>query len=725
MNENEDLFLNIWRNNILREKILKFIDLFRINNFKSFKEINDLLSFEYREFIIELEYCGKKELSIGDIPSNVETLILTRNELSNVPVEILPSSIKKIVFPMNNNGSSFSTPFTKFNKCSKNLSNLQCVENVNLFIINQREEFILIPKSLTSISFCKKSLFNEMLTPGIFANKSIKYLNLGDNWDNGGKLLENGVFEYGLLELSIPGYSNALLPGVIPKSVTSLSIAQSAKNEIKEDSIPNSVTKLYLTPIDVERKKAPTVRCIGISSIKSKLSFSNEKKSLLPSSVKRLIIKPNMVAFNLPQTLLPMTLTDLTLHSYENEGLIIKKGMLPNCLKSLKVATDYKFIEYDSLPSGLKYLKYRVSIPDHTKYPNCDIVHGFFPQSLSHLCLNMSFTSVSAGLFSPNQRNSFSIDKRTCLETLEFGEDFNCNIFCEKIIPHGVTTLSFGFNYDQPIKPGVLPNTITNLKLGGRFNHRLLPGSIPDSVVNLQFGYYYNKSIEPGVLPNSLKSINLGNCFDQYLFVGSIPMGTEKLIISPCFNQPIDRVGIFPSSLTYLSFNVKDYHHPVYISVDYNNQYDDENNQINENLKSIIKNNNIDKLNLNENNIEEQQQQEQQYDQNDQYYEYNENYNENNEYYNENNENNENYNENNENYNENNENYEYYDNQDYQYYDEDNKDYQEYQEYEEYQEYQNKKEEICNIVFECIFPSSIKKLELSSVVKSLIEKNKY
>ncbi|KAN0040876.1 hypothetical protein ACTFIV_003412 [Dictyostelium citrinum] len=697
MNEYEDLFLNIWRNNIIREKILKFLDLYRINNFKSFKEINDLLSFEYREYIKELEYCGKKELSIGDIPSNVETLILSRNELSNLPVEVLPNSIKTIVFPINNNGSSFTTPFTKFNK-SSNTSNIEAVENVNLFILNQREEFILIPKSITSISFCKKSLFNETLTVGIFANKNIKYLNLGDNWDNGGKILENGVFEHGLLELSIPGYSSQLFPGVIPKTVTSLSIAQSAKNEIREDSIPNSVTKLYLTPIDVERKKAPTVRCIGISSSKSKLSFSNEKKSLLPSSVKRLIIKPNMVPFNLPQTLLPMTLTDISLHSYENEGLIIKKGMLPNCLKSLKVATDYKFIEYDSLPSGLKYLKYRVSIPDHTKYPNCDIVHGFFPQSLSHLCLNMSFTSVSAGLFSPNQRISFSIDKRTCLETLEFGEDFNCNIFCEKIIPHGVTSLSFGFNYDQPIKPGVLPNTITSLKLGGRFNHRLQPGSIPDSVTNLQFGYYYNKPIEPGVLPNSLKTINLGHCFDQYLYVGSIPMGTQKLIMSPCFNQPIDRVGIFPSSLTYLSFNVKEYHHPVYISVDYNNQYDESTEIDNNN------NNNIDQSNSNEF--------EQQFDQDSQQYiEYNQN---------------ENYDQNNQNYNESSENYEYYDNQDYQYYyDEENQEYQEYQDYQEYQEYQNKKEEICDIVFECIFPSSIKKLELSNVVKSLIEKNKY
>ncbi|KAN0040539.1 hypothetical protein ACTA71_008876 [Dictyostelium dimigraforme] len=709
MNENQDLFLNIWRNNSLRERILKFIEIYRINNFKSFKDKNDLLSFESREYITELEYCGKKELSIGDIPSNVETLIISRNELSNVPVEILPSSIKKIIFPINNNGSSFTTPFSKFNK-SLNQLNLETVENVNLFILNQREEFILIPKSITSISFCKKSLFNETLSVGIFANKNIKYLNLGENWDNGGKLLEQGVFIEGLLELSIPGYSNPLLSGVIPNTVTSLSIAQSAKNEIREDSIPNSVIKLYLNPIDVERKKAPTVRCIGVSSSKSKLSFSNEKKSLLPSSVKRLIIKPNMVPFNLPQTLLPMTLTDISLHSYENEGLIIKKGMLPNCLKSLKVATDYKFIEYDSLPSGLKYFKYRVSIPDITKYPNCDISHGFFPQSLAHLCLNMSFTSVSAGLFSPNQRISFSIDKRTCLETLEFGEDFNCNIFCEKIIPHGVTSLSFGFNYDQPIKPGVLPNTITSLKLGGRFNHKLLPGSIPDSVTNLQFGYYYNKPIEPGVLPNSLKTINLGHCFDQYLYIGSIPMGTEKLIMSPCFNQPIDRVGIFPQSLTFLSFNVKDYHHPVYISVDYNNQYDE----------TTTTEQSIDQSNSQQNEINQQEyyQQDDQYN----YYNQNENYQENNQNYDENG---------NDQNNETNENYEYYDNQDYQdyqyYNDEENQEYQEYQyqEYEEYQEYQNKKEEICDIVFECIFPSSIKKLELSNVVKTLIEKNKY
>ncbi|KAK5581558.1 hypothetical protein RB653_001594 [Dictyostelium firmibasis] len=682
MNENEDLFLIVWRNNLVRENILNFIELYRINYFKSFKDINDLISFEFRSFITELEYCGKKDLSIGDIPSNVQTLILSRNELSNIAVEILPSSIKKIVFPSNNNGSSFTTPFSKINK-SLNTLNIDTVENINLFILHQREEFHSIPSSITSISFCKKSLFNETLHPGAFSKKNIKYLDLGEIWDNGGKLLEAGVFENGLLGLSIPGYSHPLLSGVIPKTVTSLSIAQSAKNEIREDSIPNSVTQLYLTPIDQERKKLATVRFIGASS-KSKLSFSNDKKSLLPNSVKRLVIKPNMVPFNLPPTLLPSTLTDLSLHSYDNEGLVIKKGMLPNCLKSLKVATDYKFIEYDSLPSGLKYLKYRVSIPDETKYPNCDIVHGFFPQSLSHLCLNMSFTSVSVGLFSPNQRNSFSVNKRTCLETLEFGEDFNCSIFCENIIPYGVTSLSFGFNYNQPIKPGVLPNTITSLNLGGRFNHKLSNGSIPNSVTNLQFGYYYNKPIEPGVLPSSIKSINLGHCFDQYLFLGTIPMGTEKLIVSPCFNQPIDRVGIFPSSLTYLSFNVKDYFYPVYLSVDYNNQYDIETSQdINENVQI---DNNIGNNNFNEN--DEQQ------------YQDGENY-------------------------DNNKNYEYYDTQD-QYYNDENQEYQEYQdygEYEEYQEYQNKKEEVGNIVFECIFPSSIKKLELSNVIKNLI-KNK-
>jgi hypothetical protein len=71
----------------------------------------------------------------------------------------------------------------------------------------------------------------------------------------------------------------------------------------------------------------------------------------------------------------------------------------------------------------------------------------------------------------------------------------------EQAIPAGVTHLTFGPDFNQPVEAGVLPAGLTHLTFGMLFNQPIPVGVLRAGLTHLTFGDVFNR---PGVLPDTL-----------------------------------------------------------------------------------------------------------------------------------------------------------------------------------------------------------------------------
>ena len=79
------------------------------------------------------------------------------------------------------------------------------------------------------------------------------------------------------------------------------------------------------------------------------------------------------------------------------------------------------------------------------------------------------------------------------------------------ILPASLTSLKFGYHFNQPLAQRVLPASLTSLIFGYLFNKPLTQGVFPASLISLNFGDYFDQPLAQGVLPASLTSLNFGD----------------------------------------------------------------------------------------------------------------------------------------------------------------------------------------------------------------------
>ena len=87
-------------------------------------------------------------------------------------------------------------------------------------------------------------------------------------------------------------------------------------------------------------------------------------------------------------------------------------------------------------------------------------------------------------------------------------------------------------------------------------NIALKPGDIPDGVTSLTFGYYYNQPILPNVLPQSLISLTFHNSYDpphkynQLIHPYALPEATKVEGLNPIELKKIETFRLIKSMWT-------------------------------------------------------------------------------------------------------------------------------------------------------------------------------
>jgi hypothetical protein len=130
-----------------------------------------------------------------------------------------------------------------------------------------------------------------------------------------------------------------------------------------------------------------------------------------------------------------------------------------------------------------------------------------------------------------------------------FGKDF---IRIIKSFPN-VSSITFGYHFNQRIEKGMLPDTLTHLTFGYHFNQRIDKDVLPNNLTHLTFGWNFNQRIDKDVLPNRLLNLTFGHDFNQYIYKDVLPDSLSNLTFGYCFNQQLKK-DVFPNSLTHLTF---------------------------------------------------------------------------------------------------------------------------------------------------------------------------
>ena len=83
-------------------------------------------------------------------------------------------------------------------------------------------------------------------------------------------------------------------------------------------------------------------------------------------------------------------------------------------------------------------------------------------------------------------------------------------------LPENLTTLIFGYEFNQKIKPNSLPHNILTLVFGYKFNQIIDTEMLPDNLVNLTFRDTFNQQLDVKILPLNLTNITF-EWMDKYI----------------------------------------------------------------------------------------------------------------------------------------------------------------------------------------------------------------
>ncbi|KAN0027884.1 hypothetical protein ACTFIV_009710 [Dictyostelium citrinum] len=575
MNEKDNrdnLFFKVWRNQFIKSIIFKHVELFKFYKVVSFESRNEMLTFNYRYYISELVYDSFESLSEGDIPNNILKLNLKKLIVSNVQQVFKGiDTIKEIQLPLETQFNDRNTPiifdYSKLPKSIKSILSFKLNNynnnNYNNYKNNNKSTIINIPNNFESIVF---SDFNQTLLNNIqfFPNK-LKKLDLSNNWNNGGKILQTGVFPIGLEELSIIGYTQKLGTNIIPNTVKILQISQSPQYTLRKGTIPNSVLNLK---INVLKSKPSTNEKqffynSGYERMVVQQQFNNNKTiysitdQSIPNSVKSLFI--SSCEINIKVGSLPDSIENLKIGNCKR---VITKSFLPKKLKSLDITScggggggDCRNIEFSSLPNTLTELKYHMDFRDHS---NLLISNNEFPLLFPSTLLKLHLGRV-------NEEPYLFIKKLSLLSSLKILIFDTESKFNEKLevgqLPYGLEEISFGSSFNQILLPGVLPSSYLKVvTFGKEFNQQLSIGSIPRGVEILNFSNdsKFNQSIDTiGILPSTLLHLKFGEHFQSPITkLNVLPPSLKTLQFSKSFNKNLISKELIPYS-TLIKYNIK------------------------------------------------------------------------------------------------------------------------------------------------------------------------
>ncbi|GAM17670.1 hypothetical protein SAMD00019534_008450 [Acytostelium subglobosum LB1] len=116
-------------------------------------------------------------------------------------------------------------------------------------------------------------------------------------------------------------------------------------------------------------------------------------------------------------------------------------------------------------------------------------------------------------------------------------------------VPPGVSKLTFGYWFEQPIVPGALPPSITSIKFDSRYDKLLMLGSLPTALASLTLGEKYNQPIGRGVLPDTLTYLSLNKDYKHMLETGTLPASLITLEIWGDDSMIAQHSGVFPPKL--------------------------------------------------------------------------------------------------------------------------------------------------------------------------------
>ncbi|KAM9988076.1 hypothetical protein ACTFIZ_003422 [Dictyostelium cf. discoideum] len=451
---NDELFFKIWRNKYIRFIITNFRILYEKNKKVKFLSYKEFKEYKEKEFVLKIDYHGGL-LKDGDLSEYgmIRTINLRDTEFNNFSSSIFENTlIEKIKFPLYK--FSRSPPLTDINKLPNTVNSIkQFPYDFN----------IPIPESIKKITISSdyhNYFLNNNFSLKFSENENITNIKINSSWSyysNSPILFEN-IFPKNLKTLDLGGYSKILNENVLPITLEKLIFSSG-----------NSIT-LYSNKL---------LSLINLTH----LSFSHQNVLLEPNSI-------------------PPNVTFLSIANLGNP--VIDSSIIPRNLKTLIInptfRPDYKYcsILYGALPNSLTYLKcegYKLaSIPKKIKNDNniC-----FFPKSIKSLSIGSNFSdNFKPGFFFPLESSSSSSSSSSSL----------CNI----------TSITFGYHFNEIILPNILPKSLTFLKFGTTYNQPFLKDSIPPDceLKELIFGDYFNQLINHTIIPvKNLQVLRFGSNF--------------------------------------------------------------------------------------------------------------------------------------------------------------------------------------------------------------------
>ncbi|KAN0033493.1 hypothetical protein ACTA71_007180 [Dictyostelium dimigraforme] len=141
----------------------------------------------------------------------------------------------------------------------------------------------------------------------------------------------------------------------------------------------------------------------------------------------------------------------------------------------------------------------------------------------------------------------------------------------KNIIPTSTHTIIFDDFYNSPLDDsiGILPSSITSITFGFSFDQKIPMHFLPDNLQTLIFIGQYNQILEEDVLPSTITSIQFGYSFNQSLNGNWLPRNIKALKFGEEFSQPVEDINNFlPKSLTSLILPFKYNSSPVDFKMD-------------------------------------------------------------------------------------------------------------------------------------------------------------
>ncbi|EGC36878.1 hypothetical protein DICPUDRAFT_150571 [Dictyostelium purpureum] len=430
---NDYLFFQIWRNALIKERIVKHLMIYRIvqkySKTTQYSFNHDTLKcFKYRDYLETMHYQINSFLYD---PFELERL--SRLEIERVVTRKRQESQDYI---------QLHQPLIIDNLLNDEV------------IIDEESN---IPDTVTKLYFHDNSCI-----PMYFFPNSIKTLIFGYNFNS---QINKYVLPNSLTSLEFGrNYNEYLVDGALPNSLKVIIFGKSFNKKIQLGHLPNSVIKIQFKDSFNE-----IIEDFSLPSNLKALQFGFKYNQALSKGLFANISNLTYLEFGKcfqqpidPQTL-PQTLTYLKFGSYYNQPLEI--GSLPKSLKTLKLSFEYnQEIKDNVLPVGLTALSFGF----HYNKP----LPSTLPSSLTFLKLSSQF----------NHRISNELLPEKNLRYLLVGDKFNHPI-SKSNIGESLETLVLGEAFNSSLLD--VPTTLKQLTVGSNF-HRL----INPNLTNLTFLSY-------------------------------------------------------------------------------------------------------------------------------------------------------------------------------------------------------------------------------------------